>query len=224
MLLLSILNLFFPKLCGACSKIIVNPKDELCIKCELQLIHQSKPNKFLIRQRLRGRAEIEKASYLIDFTKKEGAQQVLHSIKYKNQKGLAIYLAEELTKKLGYVFFQDIDIIIPVPLHPKKRKQRGFNQSELIAKGIQNIYNIPINTNSLQRKIFTQSQTKKTRLERWKNVIHAFSLKNQELLNKKHILITDDVFTTGSTLEACIKTIQENTNECKCSILTIARA
>lgn len=144
MLAYHILNLFFPKLCGACSKIISNPTDELCLKCELHLIYESQPNKYKINQQLRGRVEINQSAFLIDFTKKEGIQQVLHSIKYQNQKQLAIYLAEELVKKLGHTFFADIDLLIPVPLHPKKRKIRGFNQSELIAQGIQNITSIKL--------------------------------------------------------------------------------
>lgn len=223
MLLNNILNLFFPKLCGACSKIMVNPTDELCLKCELHLIHESQPNKYKINQQLRGRVEIERSVFFIDFTKREGVQQVLHSIKYQNQKQLAIYMAEELAKKLGHTFFADIDLLIPVPLHPKKRKIRGFNQSELIAIGIQNVTTINIDTDSLQRKIFTETQTKKNRLERWKNVCDAFELINKTALKNKHILFIDDVFTTGATLEACIKEVK-NKVKCKCSILTLARA
>ena len=223
MILNNILNLFFPKLCGACSKMIVNPKDELCIKCEIHLIHDSHPNKIKIQQTLRGRVEIEKGAFFIDFTKKEGVQQVLHSIKYQNQKKLAIYMAEELAIKLGDDFFKGIDLIIPVPLHPKKLKIRGFNQSYLIAKGIQNIRKTNIDCHSLQRKVFTESQTKKNRLERWENVSQAFELVNKKTLYKKHLLIIDDVFTTGATLEACIKTLKKEV-DCKCSILTLARA
>ena len=223
MLLNNILNLFFPKLCGSCSKMIVNPKDALCIKCEIDLIHESQPNKKKIQEALRGRVEIEKGAIFIDFTKKEGVQQLMHSIKYQNQKNLAIYMAEELAVKLGDDFFEGIDLIIPVPLHPKKLKIRGFNQSYLIAKGIQNIRKTNIDCHSLQRIVFTESQTKKNRLARWKNVSTAFELVNKKTLYKKHLLIIDDVFTTGATLEACIKTIKKEV-DCKCSILTLARA
>ena len=136
---------------------------------------------------------------------------------------MAIYIAEQLAIKLGDEFFQEIDSIIPVPLHPKKLKLRGFNQSNLIAQGIQNIRSIPIDPHSLQRKEYTESQTNKTRLERWNNVNTAFELVNYEALKKKNILLVDDVFTTGATLETCIKTIQ-NKADCKCSIITLARA
>ena len=223
MVLNNILNLFFPKLCGACSKPIINCVDELCINCEIHLVYESNPNRTKIPKALRGRVEIEKGVFFIDFTKKEGVQQVLHSIKYQNQKKLAIYLSEELTKKLGATFFETIDVMIPVPLHPKKLKIRGFNQADLIATGIYNCFKIPIDTSSLQRKEFTESQTKKNRLERWENVQNAFEVKEKLTLNKKHILILDDVFTTGATLEACIKTLQKEV-DCTCSILTLARA
>ena len=223
MLIHNILNLFFPKLCGACSRLVINTKDELCLKCELNLIYESHPDTDKIQKALRGRIEVEKAAFFIDFTKKEGVQQILHSIKYQNQKKLAVYIAEQLAIKLGDEFFQEIDSIIPVPLHPKKLKIRGFNQSDLIAQGIQNIRPIPIDSRSLQRKEYTESQTNKNRLERWNNVNTAFEIVNYEALKKKHILLVDDVFTTGATLEACIKTIQ-NKADCKCSIITLARA
>ncbi len=112
MLFNNILNLFYPKLCGACSSIIINCADELCLNCEIHLLYESGPNTTKIKKALRGRAEREDGVFFIDFTKKEGVQQVLHSIKYQNQKKLAIYLAEEFTKKLGATFFETIDVLI----------------------------------------------------------------------------------------------------------------
>jgi len=223
MLIHNILNLFFPKICGACSRPVINPKDELCLKCEIHLIYESHPNTRKIQKALRGRVKVEKAAFFIDFTKKEGIQQILHSIKYQNQKKLALFLAEQLAIKLGDGFFQGINSIIPVPLHPKRLKIRGFNQSNLIAKGLQNIRSIPIDSNSLQRVEFTESQTNKNRLERWDNVNTAFEVINNEALKGKHILLVDDVFTTGATLEACIKTLK-NKVDCRCSIITLAKA
>ena len=128
-----------------------------------------------------------------------------------------------MATKLTANFFNTIDVLIPVPLHPKKFKIRGFNQADLIATGIHNYTDIPIDTHSLKRRVFTESQTKKNRIERWKNVQNAFVMKDKNALNKKHILLIDDVFTTGATLEACIKTLQKEV-DCKCSILTLARA
>ena len=223
MLMHNILNLFFPKYCGACSRLVINSKDELCLKCDLNLIHESVPNTNKIQKALRGRVEIEKGVFFIDFTKKEGVQNTLHSIKYQNQKKLAMYIAEQLALKLGAAFFQEFDSIIPIPLHRKKLKIRGFNQSDFIAEGIQNIHNIPIEHNCLKRIKNTSSQTNKNRVERWNNVKSAFKIDNADNIIGKHILLVDDVFTTGATMEACIKTLQKQAM-CKCSILTLARA
>lgn len=219
----NILNLFFPKHCGACSKLVINTKDELCLKCELNLIHGSDPDTNKIQKALRGRVEIEKGVFFIDFTKKEGVQNILHSIKYQNQKKLAIYIAEQLALILGAAFFQEFDSIIPVPLHRKKLKIRGFNQSDFIAEGIQNIHNIPIERNCLKRIKNTSSQTNKNRLGRWNNVKSAFKIDNTCKLKGKHVLLVDDIFTTGATIEACINTLQKQA-ACKCSVLTLARA
>ena len=223
MLIDNILNLFFPKLCGACSKPLINPKDELCLNCEIHLIYESHPNTRKIQKALRGRVEVEKAAFFLDFAKKEGIQQMLHSIKYQNQKKLSTHLTEQMAIKLNYSFFEKIDCIIPVPLHPKKLKSRGFNQSDLIAESLHSIFSIPIEYENLQRKKFTESQTDKNKMERWENVNDAFSVVNHQALKEKHILLVDDVFTTGATLEACIKTIQDKVN-CKCSIITLAKA
>jgi ComF family protein len=223
MFICAIYNLFFPKICGACSKLTIKFEDELCLRCELQLLNLAEPNANKIAKELKGRVEIEKGVYLFDFSKKERVQEILHSIKYKKNKKLGSYIAEQMARKLGDFFFEDVDILLPIPLHPKKEKIRGYNQAELIAKGIYKFIPIEINLTSLKRTIFTDSQTNKNRMERWENVQNAFEVRNKKKLDSKHILLIDDVFTTGATLEACIKTLKREVN-CKYSILTIARA
>ena len=121
------------------------------------------------------------------------------------------------------LFFNSIDYIIPVPLHPKKEKIRGYNQSLYIAKGIKEILKIKIDSKSLQRKVNTESQTEKNKYSRWKNVGQVFELIDKNRLSNKHILLVDDVVTTGSTLESCIETLQQ-TEGIKVSIVTIALA
>ena len=223
MIINNLFRLFFPKYCAACFKPIIGLEDELCVRCENNLIYDPTPAQKELKKALRGRVNIEQSGYLFDFTKKDDVQDILHSIKYQKQKKLAVYLAEKLAVKLGPTFFKKIDGILPVPLHQRKLKMRGFNQSESIARGIKNITSIPVKNGYLLRKKFTESQTNKNRWERWENVKHAFELMNQEAWNSKHILLVDDVFTTGATLEACVKTIQEKVS-CKCSILTLAKA
>jgi ComF family protein len=99
--------------------------------------------------------------------------------------------------------FDTVDVIIPVPLHPSKLKKRGYNQSELIAKGISESLQIPLETKTVQRISATSTQTRKSRYERWENVNHTFMVTGGQLLKNKHILLVDDVITTGATLEAC---------------------
>ena len=133
------------------------------------------------------------------------------------------YIAEQLALELGAAFFQEFDSIIPIPLHRKKLKIRGFNQNDLIAEGIHNIHKIPVEPDKAHtHKKHFQSKNK-NRLERWDIVKSAFKLDNTDKLKGKHILLVDDVFTTGATIEACIKTLQKQA-AFKCSILTLARA
>jgi competence protein ComFC len=222
-MLTDLIHLFFPKYCGACSKTLTNPIDELCLACENELIFESEANCSDLKNALRGRLKIISGAYLNDYNKKEGMQKALHSIKYHKRRKLAVILAEQLAIKLGKSFFKKIDYIVPVPLHPKKMKTRGFNQCLLIAQGIKNRTSIPIVSDCLIRKEFTESQTNKNRLERWENVENAFAFKNEPSIKNKHLLLVDDVFTTGATIEACIKTIQRKIL-CDCSVITLAKA
>ena len=149
---------------------------------------------------------------------------MIHALKYEENKEAGIYLGKQIAYEMeSSLFFNSIDYIIPVPLHPKKEKLRGYNQSLCIANGIKEILKIKIDSNSLQRKVNTESQTKKNKYSRWENVGQVFELINKNRLNNKHILLVDDVVTTGSTLESCIATLQQ-TEGIKVSIVTIAIA
>ena len=162
----------------------------------------------------------QKRGFFYWFYKERGCPKHSSFHKISKSKKLAIYIAEQLALKLGAAFFQEFDSIIPIPLHRKKLKIRGFNQSDFIAEGI---HNIPIERNFLKRIKNTSSQTNKNRLEHWNNEKSAFKIDNTDKLKGKHILLIDDVFTTGATIEACIKTLQKQ-SACKCSILTLAWA
>ncbi|MBN2774930.1 MAG: ComF family protein, partial [Prolixibacteraceae bacterium] len=137
-------------------------------------------------------------------------QKLIHFLKYKGLKEIGF----EIGKHFGFEMaesgcFSDIDMIIPVPLHPKKLKKRGYNQSEWIAKGFAFGLKKPVNTDSLHRIVFTSTQTRKTRFERWKNVEGIFEVTEPDKFYNKHILLVDDVITTGSTLEACAFSMQK---------------
>jgi ComF family protein len=171
-----------------------------------------------------GRVKIEHALSFYYFIKGGILQKLVHEIKYRGAKELAY----ELGKESAYVlkesdFFSKIDYLCPVPLHKQKEKKRGYNQSEWIARGLSEVLNIPVEKNILKRKIYTSTQTKKNRQQRWENVKDAFDIGEKHKLEKKHILIVDDVLTTGATLEACAQNILE-IDGVKVSIFTLAFA
>lgn len=150
-----------------------------------------------------GRLNIEFGFSAYYFRKREMIQQLMHEIKYRNNKDLAIILGKEVGKLLNHSRLSaTVDYIIPVPLHHHKLLQRGYNQSELIGKGISETTGIPYATEVLKKERFTASQTRKTRYERWENVEESFVVNNISMDNA-HFLIVDDVLTTGATIEAC---------------------
>jgi ComF family protein len=171
-----------------------------------------------------GRVTIFSAAAFYNFGKGGKVQQLIHQLKYKGQKEVGITLG----KLYGYELkrsekFKDIDIIIPVPLHPRKKKKRGYNQSEFFAEGLSKTLKASTDFQTLSRAKESSTQTKKSRFSRWENVESIFQLNDWEPLKGKHILLVDDVITTGATLEACAQTLLQIPNV-KVSIATIAHA
>lgn len=200
------LELFFPSLCITCGDRLISQERFICINCWQDLpvtnFHLNTENK--VAQLFWGRVQIENATSFFSYKKGSRYQKLIHFIKYKGMNELGF----ETGKRFGIVLadfpdYQMIDIVVPVPLHPKKQKQRGFNQSESIADGIAESMNLQVDFENLYRTTFTSTQTRKNRFERWQNVEGIFDVKNQEKFIDKHILLIDDVITTGSTLEAC---------------------
>jgi len=219
-------NLFFPRKCNHCGNNLDKTESEICKKCLFEIpktnFHADTENP--VNKTFWGRVNIEQATSAFYFTKKSILQNLLHHIKYHNKKELAAELGKYLGNELSTVEnYQTCDVIIPVPLHPIKRKKRGYNQSEWIAKGISEKMNIPVNTAVLKRHINSKSQTKKNRAERWENVRAAFSMQTSKDFPYKHVLLVDDVITTGATLEACAAQLLENLN-IKVSIASLAYA
>lgn len=219
----SVIGLFYPDYCPGCGEPLVGGEHYICTECIMNLPYTYFDNsrKNVISELLFGRFSLEKANSLCYFVKKGRLQKLLHNLKYENKpeigSELGIYLGHELEKSE----LTDFDVIIPVPLHPKREKVRGYNQSELIATGITKIINKPIDTKSIVRKIYTNTQTKKNKSERWDNVKDIFEVKNAKKLENKHILIVDDVITTGATIESLASTI-ETIHGTKISVATLA--
>ena len=220
------ISLIYPKICLGCNNPLL--KHEQCI-CSICQFHIPKTNHFKTRdnnlQKLFwGKVQLNHAAALYEFVKDSPLQKMIHALKYEENKEVGIYLGKQIAYEIGEsVFLKNIDYIITVPLHPKKEKLRGYNQSMCIAKGIQEIMKTEIDSTTLQRTVDTESQTKKNKYSRWENVGEVFQITDEEKLKNKHILVIDDVVTTGSTLESCVSILQQ-IKGIKVSIVTIAIA
>jgi ComF family protein len=171
-----------------------------------------------------GRANVFSATAFYYFNKGNKVQHLIHQLKYKGSYETGIFIGELMGCELKEsALFNTVDMIVPVPLHPKKIKKRGYNQSEMFGKGMTKGLNRPMNTEVLYRQQFTETQTRKSRTERWENVENVFKVKNPEALSGKHLLLVDDVITTGSTLESCIHALETIPNV-TISIAAIATA
>ncbi len=169
-----------------------------------------------------GKIKLEMALSAFTFVKKGKVQRLMHELKYKGNTKVGELMGMELGKEIDKAEITDkVDVVVPVPLHKKKLKQRGYNQSEFIAIGVAKILNCEINTTLLKRMERSESQTKKSKYERWENVGSAFTLTDVNQYKGKHILLVDDVVTTGATLEACCKKLKE-IEGAKLSIGTLA--
>jgi len=218
--------LFYPRLCLACEWKDIPPRQILCIQCDAKLprtdFHLQKEDEFT--QRLLGRIHLETATALYFFEKESKTQALIHNLKYKGKQKIGVILGQVLgglLKKSPY--YQDIDLIIPIPLHRRKEIERGFNQSDVFAHGLSEAMGIPWKRDILIRTEYGSSQTKKSRRERFENVIQAFQVLHPEKIRGKHILLVDDVLTTGATLEAGAVKILE-VADTKVSLATIAFA
>lgn len=220
------LSLFYPRLCAGCNISLVKGEDVLCLNCLVDLprtnYHLSPDNPII--QIFIGRINVTYATSFCRFDKGGRLQHLLHQLKYKGNCEVGI----KMGRLFGYDLiqcdrYQEIDAIIPVPLHPRKQKQRGFNQSAEICKGLSASMNRPVISDNLFRTVHTASQTRKGRYERWENVSGIFDVKNAISLIDKHILLVDDVVTTGATLEACCEPLLKIPG-IKVSIATLASA
>ena len=221
-----LIHLFYPRLCEGCSKPLLAAENVLCISCALQVpetgYHHIADNESALR--FAGRVPFIHATSFAYFTNDGLLQHLIQGLKYRDKKEIGIYLGERFAHSLRNTdWISSIDMIIPVPLHPAKEARRGYNQSMLIAEGLNNVLDIPASDKILLRTRDTESQTKKTRADRVENMAGAFKIAEKADISGKHILICDDVLTTGATIEACSLALKGQENV-KISIATIGIA
>lgn len=210
----------------SCNKALIAQEEVLCIACAdnipLTNYHNIADNE--TAQRFAGRIAFKHATSYAYFSEGGVLQTLMHLLKYKKNTPIAAFLGQRLAyslKKTNWI--KDIDVIVPVPLHPTKVNKRGFNQSELIATTMAEILHVAIDVHSLIRIKDTESQTHKSRAQRAENMKDVFGLTNLEQLKGKHVLLLDDVLTTGATLESCMTTLQ-TIEGLEISIVTIGLA
>jgi len=199
------IRLFFPRNCEACNENLLKNEITLCTQCLADIpktnFHKNEEN--ILNRTFYGVSNIKYSTAFYFFRKGSKFQKLIHKLKYNGQKELGIELGRMGGSEIKDSVFSEIDIIIPVPLHKARKNERGYNQSEMIAEGLSESMEKEYKTDILLRHVYTQTQTKKTLEERRKNVNSAFIVKNEEDIIGKHILLVDDVVTTGSTLVAC---------------------
>ena len=217
-------HLFFPDICYGCGSDLVKSNQILCLRCLHQLpytrFEQQPANP--VEKIFWGRIPIQNAASLFYFTKDSIVERLLHQLKYGGKKEVGIYcgrLMGHAIKQSG--LFNEIDALVPLPLFKTKEHKRGYNQSNLLCEGIAEITGMPVWKEVIERSAATETQTHKNRVERWENIRERFSLKDTGSLTGKHVLLIDDVITTGATLEACGTELLK-ADQVKVSILTLA--
>jgi len=200
------ISLLFPRLCYACGDHLLRNEKIICTQCFISIprtnYHLTPDNP--VAQLFWGRVLVSQAAAFSFYTKGSRIRTLIHNLKYKGVKEIGHELGNIYGNSLKKTGFTDtIDLIMPVPLHPAKQRKRGFNQSEVISNGLASATGLPFDFNTLKRIALSDTQTRRSRYERWMNVEGIFAVTDPEKLKGKHILLVDDVITTGSTLEAC---------------------
>ncbi len=202
------IGLFYPRTCPVCGDILLDTPSErcLCMSCRADLQRPLSPKSahILLEDRLEGNLDFEHAVCAYYFQKDSVVQKLVHQLKYHGREDIG----EMLGRDLGRVLlesgkFADVDCIVPVPLHKKKLRKRGYNQCEAIARGISEITGWEIERDALVRKIYNESQTTMNSEQRWENSAGIFSLDLPDKIAGKNVLVVDDIITTGATMASC---------------------
>ncbi len=204
-LLENFLHFFFPHICSGCGSDRVPNNSSLCIKClhSLPATHFASLPGNPVEKKFYGRLPLQSAFSLFYFAHESLIQRLMHAIKYHGDKELGFQLGCLMGQALQAATRFEPATLIPIPLHPAREKKRGYNQAQVLCEGIQSITGWPMETKAVKRIKFTDTQTKKKRIQRWMNIEGKFAVTDPALLKNKHLLLVDDVLTTGATLEAC---------------------
>ena len=203
-------SLFFPNLGLGCGQPLIRGEETICSICHFHLpkthFHNDPDNP--LNKVFWGRVDLEAVASFVYFQKGGTVQHLLHQLKYKGRQEIGYRIGKWYGQELCYAnIFRDVERIIPVPLHPNKLRKRGYNQSRMFAEGLVSVMNAELEDRCLYRKVDTKTQTRKSRYKRWENVENIFAVKNPEKIRGRHVLLVDDVITTGATLEACAQAL-----------------
>lgn len=223
-----LLHVWYPSFCLICDTETKHSGSGVCPVCEGELQYTyfedyTEPTR--VDQLFWGRVPLHATFALLYFGKQAGTQSILHALKYKDRPEVARYFGKLMGERMQNMErFNDADVLLPIPLHPKKEFLRGYNQSRLLAEGISEILNLPVRNDILRRVQFSESQTRKNRESRWENTQGGFEMRLKGDPGFQHIVLVDDVVTTGATLETCIRLVQEVLPEVRISIASLAIA
>lgn len=204
-------NLFYPHQCVACGVGLLKGEHLLCRACtdDLPQTSQWLHTDNALMQRFAGRVPLQAAAAFLYFRKQGTVQHLLHQLKYKGRTEAGLFIGNLFGHRLcapGSVI-TNIDLIVPVPLHWKKQQKRGYNQCDPFAEGLSQAMGVPWSATAIERVRENVSQTTQSKFDRWGNVEDIFAVKDATQLAGKHILLVDDVVTTGATAESCLQTI-----------------
>lgn len=201
----AVLHLLFPHICTGCGSDILHEESVLCMRCIDAMpetnfeLHSNNP----VEKTFWGRLPLAGATAQFYFTKESLMQHLMHQFKYKHNKDLGLQFGRIMGEQLKKSGRFEVDALIPLPLFPAKEKRRGYNQATVLCEGIAEAMKIPVLDKIISRPQHTETQTKKGRIERWKNMEGKFILADADAIKNRHLLLVDDVVTTGATLEAC---------------------
>lgn len=203
-------ELLFPRYCKVCGRRLMQSEQHLCLGCLLELprTHYEQQPENLLMQHFMEWPEVVRATAYFYYYKEGRYSSLIHHLKYYDHPEVGTFLGRMASKELMPCgFFEGIDLIVPIPLSKKRLHQRGYNQCDYIARGLSETTGIPINNRCIERTVDTDTQTRKGSMERWKNTEGIFRVKDAAALTGKHLLIVDDVATTGATIHACISAL-----------------